>query len=115
MDNSNHFISERDLSRASGANEVTRFTILQLQNGYYIVGVRLNYSQNTLFLTTKRSQNRPRLFADISRLFEHIAENYLISTVTVRLVAHNRLTKIKKTEISIEDIKAEIDERKLAL
>lgn len=67
---------EDDLDLAVQQQSLTRITVAETEEGFYLV-VRLKWAAGKdWYLCTRRDRTQPRLFKDLNRLNEHLKEAY---------------------------------------
>lgn len=67
---------EEDLDRAVQQQTLTKITLAETDEGFYVV-VRLKWAEDKdWYLCTRRDRTRPRLFKDLNRLNEHLKAAY---------------------------------------
>lgn len=76
-------ILEGDLELAVQQQTLTRLTIAETADGYYIVA-KLKWAGNKdCYLTTRRERDQPRLFKDLKRLNDHLRIAYPTDRVEI--------------------------------
>mgnify|MGYP000055662855 CR=1 FL=1 len=82
-------VLESDLELAVTQQTLTKLSIAETADGFFVVA-RLHWSsEKDWYLTTRRERNRPRLFKDLNRLNDFLRAAY--PTDTVELVRNQRL------------------------
>lgn len=69
-------VLEGDLELAVQQQTLTKLSIAETSEGFYVVA-RLRWADDKdWYLTTRRERTRPRLFKDLSRLNDFLRESY---------------------------------------
>jgi hypothetical protein len=67
---------EGDLDLAAQQQTLTKLSIAETPEGFYVIARLLWADSKDWYLTTRRERTRPRLFKDLNRLNEFLREAY---------------------------------------